>query len=201
MVADDGIAARAGVVDEPVHFLRRHAAVFVQAAGIALDDAARDVVGQRGQQGHAAGPHAQRLTLARVSGQDLHGVTADLAMQADRIVIVAHHQEHGVARAVGQAAQHGQQLAHARVARTRVWVHRQLGTVFLGAGHGQDQAGIQQGGQQTVDGGALYARQARDIGHAEAIGTLVPQGGQDGQSTPQCAWACGRGIAVLHANL
>ncbi|MNY37493.1 hypothetical protein D3C86_1720610 [compost metagenome] len=111
-------------------------------------------------------------------------------MQADGIVVFAHHQEDGVARAVGQTAQHRQQLAHARIARARVGVYRQLGAVFLGTGDRQHQPGIKQGGQQAVNGGALYARQAGDIGHAEAIGPLVAQGGQHGQSAPQGTWAC-----------
>ncbi|MNS87903.1 hypothetical protein D3C72_1218600 [compost metagenome] len=104
MVAHHRIAARAGVVDQPVHFLGRHAAVLVEPARVAFHDAARHVIRQRGQQGHAARAHAQRLALAGIGGQDLHRVAADLAMQADGIVVFAHHQEDGVARAVGQAA-------------------------------------------------------------------------------------------------
>ena len=68
-------------------------------------------------------------------------VAADLAVQADGIVLVAHHQEHRVAGAVGQPSQHRQQLAHAG-AGAGVGVHRELGAVFLGARHGQHQAGV-----------------------------------------------------------
>ena len=174
VVAHHRIAARAGVLDQSVHFLRRHAAVLVEPAGIALDDAARDLVGQGGQERHAARSHAQRLALAGVGGEDLHGVAADLAVQADGIVSSHHLPRRRCGR---QPSQH-LAAAGARAGRgsgCRGPPRAGRGISF-GARHGQHRGRRLAGRQQAVAGGALDARQAGDIGHAQAVRALVPAG-------------------------
>ena len=126
-------------------------------------------------------------------------VAADLAVQADGIVLVAHHQEHRVAGAVGQPSQHRQQLAHARVAERVSGSTASWARYFLVPVTGSTRpasagppAGGRWWGAGCPSGGRYRSRSGRQ-GPGPA--------GRPGRPIRAAMCACGRGIAVLHATL
>jgi hypothetical protein len=153
---------------------------------VAVDDVVYLRIVQPGQQRHAPRADTQRLALASVSGQYLHGVGADLSPEADRLVVLPHDQKYRIACRLSQPAQGGIRNLYARVLfnrrRRRLRWH---GRVALGSRDAAGKAAFHQRGQQTIHGRPLQTRCAGQGRDAEAGLRAFLQGAQYAEAAPE----------------